>query len=317
MAPKILIATRSFGSSSPKPLQMLQDAGAEVVWADANSPTVHDEILELVSETSAIIVGLVPITEKIIERSSHLKVISMYGVGVNHIDLDAARRKGVIVTNCPGSNDQAVADLTMGLMLAVARNIPRIDWDIRKGSWGKYLGAELWQKRLGLIGFGNIAKGVAHRARGFDMQISAYDPYASAEIAEAHGVSLTSFEELITESDFVSLHAPLNKETMCMFGSEQFRQMKSTSYLINTARGGLVDEQALFAALSDGEIAGAGLDVFVEEPLTDSRLVQLDSVVLTAHTGTHTRESIERMGIMAVDNVLSVLRGEIPANRIV
>ncbi|MBK8046463.1 MAG: phosphoglycerate dehydrogenase [Anaerolineales bacterium] len=268
-------------------------------------------------ETDAIIVGLVPITEKIIENASRLRVISMYGVGVNHIDLDAARKKGVVVTNCPGSNDQAVADLAMGLMLAVARSIPQIDRDIRAGYWKKYLGGELWQKKLGLIGFGNIAKGVAHRAKGFAMEISAYDPYAAVEVAEAHGVSLHSFDEVIANSDFVSLHAPLTDETKWMFSIEQFKMMKPTAYLINTARGGLVDEQALYAALSCGEIAGAGLDVFVEEPLEDSRLAELGNVVLTAHTGTHTKEAIERMGIMAVENVLRVLRGETPHNRIV
>jgi D-3-phosphoglycerate dehydrogenase len=317
MPQKVLIATRSFGSSSPKPMQMLKDAGVEVLRVDANSPSVHDDILKLVPDINAIIVGLVPITGKIIEHSTNLKIITMYGVGVNHIDLEAARKKGVIVTNCPGSNDQAVADLTMGLMLTVARNIPQIDRDIREGYWKKYLGGELWQKKLGLVGLGNIAKGVAHRAKGFDMQVSAYDPYASAETAGALGVSLISFEELITESDFVSLHAPLTEETKDMFGGEQFKSMKPSSYLINTARGGLVDEQALYVALSNGEIAGAGLDVFVEEPLKNSKLVELKNVVLTAHTGTHTKESIERMGVMAVENVLRVLRNEMPANRIV
>lgn len=317
MSLKVIIASRSFGSASPRPLQMLEDAGVETTWVDANSPSVQDELLALVPETSAIIVGLVPITEKIIEKSSKLKIVSMYGVGVNHIDLVAARRKGVIVTNCPGSNDQAVADLAMGLMLSVARSIPQIDRDIRAGYWKKYLGGELWQKKLGLIGFGNIAKGVAHRAKGFAMELSAYDPYASVEVAEAHGVALRSFEEVIADSDFVSLHAPLTDETRCMFGSEQFKQMKPTAYLINTARGGVVDEKALYVALSSGEIAGAGLDVFVEEPLKDSRLVELNNVILTAHTGTHTNEAIERMGMMAVENVLRVLRGEAPINRIV
>jgi D-3-phosphoglycerate dehydrogenase len=317
MTPKVLIASRSFGSTSPKPMQMLQDAGVEIIWVDASSPSVEDEILELVPETSAIIVGLVPITEKMIEKSSKLKIITMYGVGVNHIDLEAARKKGVIVTNCPGSNDQAVADLTMGLMVTVARNIPQIDRDIREGQWKKYLGGELWQKKLGLIGLGNIAKGVVHRAKGFDMQVGAYDPYASPEMAEAQGVRLQSFDEVICQSDFVSLHAPLTEETKGMFSPEQFKKMKPTSYLINTARGGLVDEQALYDALSNGEIAGAGLDVFVEEPLKDSRLVELTNIVLTAHTGTHTKESIERMGTMAVENVLQVLRGEKPTNRIV
>lgn len=317
MAPKVLIATRSFGSTSSTPMQMLMDAGVEIVQVDANSPDVQDEIFALIPEISAIVVGLVPITKKIIENTTKLKIISMYGVGVNHIDLYTAQKNGVIVTNCPGSNDQAVADLTMGLMLSVARNIPQIDRDIRDGHWKRYLGGELWQKKLGLIGLGNIAKGVVHRAKGFNMQISAYDPYASTEVADEFGVKLQSFDDVISQSDFISLHAPLTEETRYMFGNEQFKKMKRTAYLINTARGGLIDEQALFVALHDGEIAGAGLDVFVEEPLKDSRLVELKNVILTAHTGTHTQESIERMGIMAVENVLRVLRNEKPINRIV
>lgn len=316
MTLKAIIASRSFGSTSSGPLQMLKDAGVETTWVDANSPSAQEEILESAPDANAIIVGLVPITEQIIEKASALKVISMHGVGVNHIDLAAARRKGVVVTNCPGSNDQAVADLAMGLMLTAARGIAQIDRDIRAGYWKQYLGGELWQKKLGLIGLGNIAKGVARRAKGFAMEVSAYDPYAAVEVAEAHGVSLLSFEEVLANSDFVSLHAPLTDETKCMFGSEQFRRMKPTAYLINTARGGLVDEQALYAALRSGEIAGAALDVFVEEPLKESRLVELDNVVLTAHTGTHTKEAIERMSVMAVENVLRVLRGDTPINRV-
>lgn len=297
-------------------MQMLIDAGVEVVAVDANSPSVHEEILEVIPDVSAIIVGLVPITAQILERSTKLKIVSMYGVGVNHIDLDAARRKGIIVTNCPGANAEAVADLAMGLMIAVARSIPQIDGEIRAGHWNKYLGGELWQKQLGLIGLGTIAQGVVRRARGFDMQVCAHDPYASPQVAAGLGVALKPLDEVIAQADFLSLHAPLTDETRCMIGSEQLKRMKPTAYLINTARGGLVDEDALCDALTAGEIAGAALDVFVEEPLKQSRLLDLKNVVLTAHTGTHTLDSIERTGVMAVENVLRVLRDEVPVNRV-
>lgn len=297
-------------------MQMLTDAGVEVISVDANSPAVHEEILTRIADASAIIVGLVPITEQILAAAPNLKIVSMYGVGVNHIDLEAARGRGVIVTNCPGANAEAVADLTMGLMIAVARSIPQLDREIRGGLWNKYPGGELWQKQLGLIGLGTIAQGVLRRARGFAMQVSAYDPYASADVAAALGVELKPFEEVIANADFLSLHAPLTDETRCMIGGEQLRCMKPSAYLINTARGGLVDEDALCDALAGGQIAGAALDVFVEEPLKQSRLLELKNVVLTAHAGTHTRESIERTGVMAVENVLRVLRGEAPVNRI-
>ena len=317
MNKKVLIVTRSFGKTSNLPFQKLADAGCEAIRIDPESASIDQELFAILTEIDAIIVGLVPIHADMIKHSPKLKIISMHGVGVNHIDLNAAQDAGIIVANCPGSNDQAVADLTLGLMLTVARNIHCIDRDIRGGKWGRYLGGELWQKKLGLIGLGNIAQGVAQRAKGFKMQISAYDPYIDQEDVEKCGVTLRSLEEILADSDFVSLHLPLTDETRSMISSPQLDLMKTSSYLINTARGGIVDEDALYKALHNGQIAGAGLDVFEEEPLNNSKLIELDNVVLTAHTGTHTRESIDRMSLMAVDNVLRVFEYEEPINRIV
>lgn len=313
---RVLVATRSFGSTSSKPWDVLNEAGVEVVKADMQGEITEERMIELLQDIDGAIVGVVPMTARVLEKSPRLKVVSMHGVGVDHIDLDAASRLGVVIANCPGANDQAVADLAVGLMIAVARQIPGADRSLRQQQWGRYNGSELWGKTLGLIGYGRIGRGVARRALGFDMQILVYDPYVQPEQVGFSEVKLTSFEEVIRSADFVSLHAALTSETRAMIGEPQLRAMKPTAYLINTARGGLVDEAALYQALRNKVIAGAALDVFVEEPPLGSPLLQLDNVILTPHIGAHTREAIERMGVMAAQNVVLTLQGGQPLNRV-
>ena len=224
-------------------------------------------------------------------------------------------RSGVVIANCLGTNDQSVADLTLGLMISIARNIPSVDASLRKGGWGAHAGTELWSKTLGLVGLGRIGRGVANRALGFDMKVLAYDPYVRQE-DNLPGISLTSLEDVLGQADYVSLHAALTEETRHMIGADQLNIMKPTAYFINTSRGALVDEDALYNALSQKQIAGAALDVFNEEPPKDSPLLGLENVVVTAHIGAHTRESIERVGIMAAENVLRTLKGGQPHNRV-
>jgi D-3-phosphoglycerate dehydrogenase len=240
----------------------------------------------------------------------------MHGVGVDHINLEAAARCGVVVANCPGTNSQAVADLAIGLMIAAARQIPCTDQSLRGGEWGRYSGNELWKKTLGLIGYGHIGNGVARRALGFEMDVLVYDPYILPKQVGLSGVRLTSLEDVITSADFLSLHAALTKETRNMISEPQLRAMKPTAYLINTARGGLVDEGALFLALTEKWISGAALDVFVDEPPLGSPLLSLTNLVVTPHIGAHTQEAIERMGVMAAQNVVQTLQGGQPLHRV-
>jgi len=317
MSYKILVATRSFGSTSSRPRDVLEATGCELVRADMSIPMTEDRLVELLDGVQGAIIGVVPMTERVIKNSPSLKVVSMHGVGVDHIDLQAAANAGVVIANCLGSNDQAVADLAFGLMISVAREIPKIDRSIRQGDWGRHKGSELWNKTLGLIGLGYIGRGVAKRALGFDMKVLVYDPYITQEESEAVGATLVPFETVIAESDFLSLHAPMNDETKRMIGSDQLEAMKESAYLINTARGSLVDEAALFKALTDGQIAGAALDVYTNEPPKDGHLLGLDNIVLTAHIGSHTVEAIERMGVMAAENVLMTLSGGEPHFRVV
>lgn len=313
---KVLIATRTFGSTSEQPWEILNEAGCELVLAEMSQELNEERLIEHLRGVDGAIIGNIQMSAYVLENAPSLKVISMHGVGVDHIDLEAASRQGIIIANCPGTNDQAVADLTLGLMIAVARNIPNVGHELHDGIWGHHTGSELWKKTLGLIGFGRIGRGVAKRALGFEMNILVFDPLLKPEQMDLPGVTLTSFEEVLKEADYLSLHAPLNENTQNMIGETQLVVMKPSAYLINTARGGLVDELALANALSKGQIAGAALDVFVNEPPTDSRLLQLDNVVITPHIGAHTKEAIERMSVMAAQNVVQTLLGKQPLHQV-
>ncbi len=316
MVQRVLVATRSFGSTSSKPWDVLSEAGCEVVKADMTIEMTEARLIELLKDVDGAIIGVVPMTAHVMENAPRLKVVSMHGVGVDHVDLSAAARLGIVVANCPGTNDQAVADLTIGLMIAIARKIPQVDRLVRQGGWGHHSGSELWSKTLGLIGMGRIGRGVAKRALGFDMKVLVYDPYVKQEQIDLVGVRLTTLEEVLREADFLSLHAVCNDETRNMLNIDQFKKMKSSAYLVNTARGGLIDESALYQALTAGIIAGAALDVFVEEPPAGSLLLALENVVLTPHIGAHTKEAIERMGVLAAKNVVQTLQGGQPIYRV-
>jgi D-3-phosphoglycerate dehydrogenase len=316
MTPKVLIATRSFGSTSPKPVEILHRAGCDLVNADMSLEMTEERLIDLLKGVAAAIVGVVPMTAYVLENAPDLKVVSAHGVGVDHIDLDAAARLGITIANCPGANAASVSDLTIGLMIAIARNIPGVERKLRQGGWGRHHGGELFQKTLGIIGLGNIGLGVAKRAMGFDMKVLAHDPYVPSVPKELPEMQLVSFENIIRRADFVSLHVPLNDDTRDLIGPAELAVMKPGAYLINTARGGLVDEQALFDALKTRKISGAAFDCFVNEPPIGSPLLDLDNFVGTPHIGAHTQESIERMGVMAAQNVINSLKGQEPLYRV-
>jgi D-3-phosphoglycerate dehydrogenase len=316
MEAKVLIATRSFGSTSQKPWQILDEARCKTVRADMSQKMTEERLIELLAGADAAIVGMVPMTACVLEDSPGLKVVSAHGVGVDHIDLEAAGRLGVIVANCPETNNEAVADLAIGLMVCVARQITLVDQDVRYGKWGRYHGSELWKKTLGLIGLGSIGHAVAKRASGFDMQVLAYDPYVDKEQAQAMKINMTSLEEVITSADFLSLHAALTEETYHLIGKVELDQMKPSAFLINTARGGLVDEAALYSTLVEGKLAGAALDVFAVEPPAGNPLLELKNVVVTPHIGAHTQEAIERVGVLAARNVVQAFRTGEPVHRV-
>ncbi len=307
---KVVVTARSFGEGSDEPLAMLRRAGCEVIKSPWDRPLKSEELAELIGEADALIVGNDRVDAQAIGAAPRLKVISRYGVGVDNVDLGAASARGIVVTNTPGANDNSVADLAMALILACARRIPAAVGLVREGQWKRVMGAEIWQKTLGVIGTGRIGKGVVRRARGFDMRVICYDVIRDERWAEANQATYAALEELLPQADFVTLHVPLLPSTSHLIGSRELGLMKRSAYLVNTSRGGIVDEEALYQALISGRLAGAALDVLEKEPGTDSPLCQLDNVLVTAHIGGYTQDAVRNMGVRAAQNVIDVLSGE-------
>jgi D-3-phosphoglycerate dehydrogenase len=294
-------------------------ARAEIVVVD---PWAEPERWEREApQVDAVISRKGRITRSHMEKSrGRLKIVARTGVGVDtsRIDLDAAKEHKVWVTNMPGSNAAAVAELTFGQMIALARHTLAADSAVKSNRWSDYLrfiGAELAGKTLGIVGMGNIGTRVALRARAFEMALLVCDPYIPASHVTAISGRFVSLEEIFSEGDFVTLHCPLNKETRHLVGEPQLSRMKKTAYLVNLARGGVVDEEALYRSLSEKRIAGAAIDVMeAEPPRSDHPLLRLDNVLFTPHIGGSTREAQKRGEWGAAEEVMRVLEGKTPRN---
>lgn len=272
-----------------------------------------DELIATIGDYQALIVrSQTRVNSKVIEAGEKLEIIARAGIGVDNIDVEAATRRGILVVNAPTSSTITVAEHTIGLMLALARHIPQAHQLLKKGIWRRteFMGIELRNKTLGIIGLGNIGSAVARRAQGLEMKVIAYDPYVSPEYARRIGVELVSLEELLRTSDFVSLHLPLTEATKGFLGERELRMMKPTAMLINTARGGLVDEVALYNALEEGRLAGAAIDVFSIEPATDNILLKSEKVVVTPHLAASTVEAQANVAIDIAEQVIAALKGE-------
>ena len=264
----------------------------------------------LEAQADAVIAGLEPYDRALLSTAKKLKVISRYGVGYDKVDLDAARELGIKVSITPGANGDSVADLAMALMLNAARHVCHMDAVIRAGGHDKPVtGVEMWKKTLGVVGTGRIGKGVIQRASGFQMKVLAYDAYPDEAFVSAHGGQYVDLDTLFRESDFITLHCPLNEETRNMVDAKRLAEMKPKAVLVNTARGGIIDEAALYEALRTGEIGAAGLDATEVEPACGSPLATLPNCILTPHAGAATYEAGYNMGMMAAQNALDVLNG--------
>ncbi|MCU1421625.1 MAG: phosphoglycerate dehydrogenase, partial [Microbacteriaceae bacterium] len=248
-----------------------------------------------------------------IAAAKQLKVVARAGVGLDNVDIRAATQAGVMVVNAPTSNIISAAELTVGHILSLARHIPAASGALADGQWkrSKYTGVELFEKTIGIIGLGRIGALITARMQAFGTRVVAYDPYVTAARAQQLGVTLLPLDELLAESDFVTIHMPKTPETTGMIAGPQLKAMKKTAYIVNVARGGLIDETALYEALTAGEIAGAGLDVFVSEPPTDSPLLALPNVVVTPHLGASTYEAQEKAGVSVARSVRLALSGEL------
>jgi phosphoglycerate dehydrogenase-like enzyme len=314
---KVLLTTPRFFAFEAMIREHLAEHGCAVLEHQAHDMQMKEEtLLTLVPEAAGMITALEPVTARVLAAAPRLRVICATGVGYDHIDVEAATARGVAVCTSAGSNHQSVAELTLGLMVAVARQIGHGDRVLRRGGWEPLVGPELWGKTLGIVGLGRIGKAVALLARAFGMRVIATDIVLDHTFGSAHAVEYVPLSKLLRLADFVSLHCPLTPATRALMNERTFRLMKPTAYLINTARGPVVDEAALVQAILSRQIAGAALDVFADEPHIDAKLREAPNVVLTPHIGGSTNEALERMMELALLNVTQVLEGAPPISRV-
>jgi D-3-phosphoglycerate dehydrogenase len=274
----------------------------------------RDELLAaLKSGVDAVLIrSATKMDAEAISAATGLRVIARAGVGLDNVDIPAATAAKVMVINAPTSNIVSAAELAIALMMASARNISPAHASLRAGKWArsKFSGTEMFEKTLGIVGFGKIGQLVAHRMKAFGMNVIAYDPYLTAEKVSTLGVKLVELDELLKTSDFITIHLPKTKETINLIGEEALSKVKPSVHIVNAARGGVLDEAALYKAITEGRVAGAGIDVYATEPCTDSPLFSLDQVVATPHLGASTEEAQERAGIDVAHSVRKALAGE-------
>jgi D-3-phosphoglycerate dehydrogenase / 2-oxoglutarate reductase len=285
----------------------------ESVEVDYKPELTPEQLVAEIEKYDALVVrSRSKVNAAVIEAGTNLKVIGRAGVGVDNIDVDKATEKGIIVLNAPHGNTISTAELTIAMLTALARNIAGADSSVKRGEWDRstYTGVELNKKTLGVVGMGRIGSEVARRARAMNMTVVFYDPYISKEQAEKLGVETASFEELIERADFITLHLPLSPSTHHLIGAKELAAMKDGVRIINCARGGLIDEEALYEALKKGKVAGAALDVFEQEPPVDCRLLELDRVIVTPHLGALTLEAQTNVALQVAEQLVMALNGD-------
>ena len=304
---KILITPRSFGKNDKTPFKMFEEKGLEVVCNETGGIMTEEQMKEAVKGVSGIVSGVDPLSKEVLAEATELKAIAKYGVGTDNIDLDYCKEKGIPVSITTGANSEAVADYAFALILALARKVVTIDKQCRLKNWSKITTTDVYGKKLGLIGLGSIGKGVVNRAKGFGMEVCAYRRNWDDNYAKESGVEYATVDEILKTCDFISLHTPLTDETRNSIGAREIGLMKPGAFIINTARGGIIDEEALLAALEEGKIGGAGLDAFSKEPPEDDRWYTLENVVLGSHCGASTVGAANMMSMMSANNLLADL----------
>lgn len=306
MTVKILVALQSFGEFSDVPLRMLEQSGAEIIYNQKGHRLCQDEIIELAGDCQGIIAGVEPYDREVLEQLPVLKCISRSGVGIDNIDQEYAKKKNITILNTPDVVVQPVTEMTLALIFDLLRFLTYHTTIIRSGQWKKQAGHTLTNRKIGIIGLGRIGKRVAESLRFFHADVMGYDLYPDTVWAEKHGVRIVDLTTLIKTSDIISLHVSLSAQNPFMLGQPEFAMMKKGTIIINTSRGQVIDETALYEHLSSGHLGGAGLDVFRKEPYTGP-LSTLNNVVLTPHISTLTEESRAEMERESVVNLLQFL----------
>ncbi len=315
MSWKVLITARTLAEVGAAALQLRRDAKCDLVIPPKRGPFTADELVELLPDIEAVMASMDKFSAPVLESpaAAKLKIISRWGVGYDAIDVPVATRKGVVVAYTPGLLDETVADFAFALLLALARRVHIGHADMSNGLWRGVWGTDVFGKTLGILGCGRIGRAVARRAKGFNMRLIAHDVQPSPE-AERLGVDFVALDELLGQSDFLSLHAALTPQNRGLLGEAHLRKMKKTAYLINTARGALIDESALARALQEGWIAGAALDAFAVEPLPANNVFRdTPNVLLTPHLASFARETGERVSTTAAQAIVDLMNGRRPA----
>ncbi|MDQ0297964.1 D-3-phosphoglycerate dehydrogenase [Salibacterium salarium] len=309
---KVLVTDYTYDTLSPE-TEVLETVDAELITAQCRT---EEDVIEAAQGVDGIISQYAPISEKVIQSLDNCKVIARYGVGFDTIDVKAATEKGIMISNVTDYCAEEVSNHAFALLLASARKIVQLHESVQNGKWDAKIMKPVYrlsEQTLGLVGFGNIPQMLAKKAQAFGLDIITYDPFASADVAASMGVRIVELDELCYESDFISVHPPLNKHTQGMLSNDQFKKMKKEAFVINTARGPVIDEAALIRALQAGEIAGAGLDVIETEPISrDNPLLEMDNVILNPHAAFYSAESETELKQKTAQNVADVLQGNFP-----
>ena len=315
---KILCTSVSFGRYILTPVTKAKKLGHEIIFMNYEIEGGKQKLIEKIRDVDAIIVGTEPIDSEVMNEAKKLKVIAKHGAGVDNIDLEEAKKLGIKVINAPGTNSIAVAEFTWSLILILVKKLESAILTARDGKWTKSIGVELNGKTLGIIGLGKIGKKVATIGLGFGMQVIAYDPFIDNSFDENNEIKKLGFNEILRNSDVLTIHVPLNKSTFGLIGRKEINLMKKTAILVNVARGGIVNEKVLYQALINREIFGAACDVFEHEPLKKNNpLLKLENFIPTPHTAGYTFESLERMGLLIVENIQKIFQGKEVTFRVV
>jgi len=306
---KILITPRSFAKYSNEPIEKLKKAGIEIIPNPTGGILSKEEMLEHIKGVDGIIVGVDPLDKDVLS-AGNLVAVSKYGVGTDNIDLNYCKENGIEVSITKNANSEAVADYTFALMLAVARRVVEIDRACRNDDWKKRVTADVYGKKLGVVGLGAIGRGVVARAKGFSMEVYGFDVFRDEDYLKNNGITFATIDEMLKECDFISLHMPLTEDTKHIINKENLKTAKKNLILINTARGGIVSEDGLYDALKNDVILGAGVDVFECEPSHDSKLLKLDNVVVGSHCAASTEGAVDAMSTMAAENIIAALKNK-------
>lgn len=304
---KVLTSPSSFGQVGPEPFDLLKQNGYEIINNPYGRKLTEDEVITLAGDCVGIVAGVEPLTQRVMDALPKLKCISRVGIGMDSVDLKYAAQKGIIVNNTPDGPTRPVAELTLAMTLALLRKIPQAHYDLKNRVWKKQTGNLILNKVIGVVGLGRIGKLVSQLFRGIGNPVIGYDPYADEAWAKQNNVKLVDFDTLVKSADIVTIHIPGNEDKSPVIGAKQIDIMKTGAFLINISRGGIVDEDALFKALSDKKLSGAAIDVFSEEPYSGP-LCDLDNVVLTPHLGSYAEEGKLLMEIDAVNNLINALK---------